>query len=386
VVGLVAIVASVLYFVSDVVEARQHGFSEGQLWLTLVAEAAVPIFVVGLVVVQRPRLSRLGVLSALAYAYSFVVFTGTVAYALLHGTKDYETLVHDLGAVMLIHGAVMVVAGVAFGDAVRRAHVLPGWTGVALMAGVVFVALAQRLPDNALLVGAGVRDLGFAGMGFALLARRGATSAPRTPRSPSVVDELPGVNLYWLPLGAGAHVVRISGRVFEALSASYQRRPRRDLYHSALEAVTTDGRFVIEMTPIPDRHGLERGVVAEGPVGARWARRFRVFRYEIRRWRDGEIADKSAAVSSPIRVADNVVVAQRLLDSVPLVPTPVWGRDELHAHDMWNSNSVTAWLLASIGVDAEAIQPPPNGRAPGWDAGRLAAKRLGLSTGVRTAR
>jgi hypothetical protein len=181
-------------------------------------------------------------------------------------------------------------------------------------------------------------------------------------------------------------VVRISGSVFEALSASYQRRPRRDLYHSALEAVTTDGRFVIEMTPIPDRHGLERGVVAEGPVGARWARRFRVFRYEIRRWRDGEIADKSAAVSSPIRVADNVVVAQRLLDSVPLVPTPVWGRDELHAHDMWNSNSVTAWLLASIGVDAEAIQPPPNGRAPGWDAGRLAAKRLGLSTGVRTAR
>ena len=77
VIGLATLVFSALYFVSDLIEARQGGFSDGQLWLTLVAEAAVPIFVVGLALAQRPRLSRLGMWSALAYAYSYVYFTGT---------------------------------------------------------------------------------------------------------------------------------------------------------------------------------------------------------------------------------------------------------------------------------------------------------------------
>jgi hypothetical protein len=72
----------------------------------------------------------------------------------------------------------------------------------------------------------------------------------------------------------------------------------RDLYHSAFEAVTADGRFVIEMTPIPDSNGDERVVVAEGAVGSRWTRRFRVFRSEIRRWRDGTISDRSSAIVS----------------------------------------------------------------------------------------
>ena len=186
----------------------------------------------------------------------------------------------------------------------------------------------------------------------------------------------PGVYLYWLPLGAGAHIVRTSGRLFEAVSARVQRRPRRDLYHSALEAVIADGRFVIEMTPIPDGNGGARGVVAEGAVGSRWTRRFRVFRYEIRRWRDGTISDRSSAIASPVRVAEGGPVAQQVLDDVALVPTAVWGRDELHAGEMWNSNSVTSWLLASVGVDTGLIEPPKNGRAPGWDAGLAVARRI----------
>ena len=43
------------------------------------------------------------------------------------------------------------------------------------------------------------------------------------------------VLLYWLPLGAGGHVVRINGRLHEAFTARRERRPARDLYHSALE-------------------------------------------------------------------------------------------------------------------------------------------------------
>ncbi|MCU1461112.1 MAG: hypothetical protein JWO37_1187 [Acidimicrobiales bacterium] len=67
----------------------------------------------------------------------------------------------------------------------------------------------------------------------------------------------PGVYLYWIPLGAGARVVRSSGRFFETLSALAQRRPRRDLYHSALVAVTADAPFSVEMTPIPGPRGPE---------------------------------------------------------------------------------------------------------------------------------
>lgn len=70
---------------------------------------------------------------------------------------------------MTIHGAIMVLAGLCYGSAVIRAAVLPRWTGIALIAGVITVSLSQTLPEGAQLVAAAVRDLGFAGMGAALL-------------------------------------------------------------------------------------------------------------------------------------------------------------------------------------------------------------------------
>jgi hypothetical protein len=184
-----------------------------------------------------------------------------------------------------------------------------------------------------------------------------------------------GVDLYWLPLGAGGHSVRLNGRVYEAVAAAFQRRRRCDLYHSALEVHVPDGRFVIEQTPIPDGRGRERGVVAEGAVGSRWARRLRIFRYEIRRWHDGVIPDVDEAVESPRRLTEDSFVAQRLLDLVPSAPTAVWGRDELHAGEMWNSNSLISWLIVSAGLDAATVHPPVRGRAPGWDAGVAVATR-----------
>jgi hypothetical protein len=183
------------------------------------------------------------------------------------------------------------------------------------------------------------------------------------------------IDLYWIPLGAGAHVVRLSGKVYEAITAFIGRRPRCALYHTALEVGASDGRFVIESAPIRDSEGRERGVVAEGPVGTRWAERFRLFRYEIRRWRGGSIPDANEAVLSPVRVANDLVRAELILDLVPSVPTPVWGRDELRTGDMWNSNSLTSWLLVRAGVDTEHLQPPSGGRAPGWDAGLVVAGR-----------
>jgi hypothetical protein len=174
-VGVTALACSTLYLLSDVIEAIQGGFSDVQLWLTFVAEAAIPVFVIGLYVVQRPQIGRLGRLSAVAYAYSFVFFTGTVAYALIHRTRDYNDLARALRPWMTIHGAIMVLAGLGFGVAVIRARALPRWTAIALMAGVVLVSLSQTLPEGAQVLAAGVRDLGFAGMGAALL-RAGAVS------------------------------------------------------------------------------------------------------------------------------------------------------------------------------------------------------------------
>lgn len=183
------------------------------------------------------------------------------------------------------------------------------------------------------------------------------------------------VDLYWLPLGAGGHSVRLNGRAYEWLLARHAHREPLDLYHSALEVATSECRWVIEMAPIPDGDGASRGVVAEGPVGSRLLRHLRLFRYEVRRWRGGVIPDVAEAVDSPRRLTEDSIVAQRLLDLVPPVPILVWGRDELGVHDMWNSNSLVAWLLVGSGIDAAAVRPPTGGRAPGWRAGLVAARQ-----------
>ena len=98
--------------------------------------------------------------------------------------------------------------------------------------------------------------------------------------------------------------VRTTGKIYETLTALLQRRLRRSLYHSALVA-TTERQTMIEMAAVLDARGpQERGVVAEGAVGSRCLRRFRVFRYEIRRWPDGLILDLPYAIGGPVRVTD----------------------------------------------------------------------------------
>jgi hypothetical protein len=183
------------------------------------------------------------------------------------------------------------------------------------------------------------------------------------------------VDLYWLPLGAGGHSVRLNGQLFEAAAAFLERRSPCDLYHSALVVRVPQRRFTIEQAPVGRGGGAERGVVSQGAVGSRWARRFRIFRYELRCWRDGVIPDIAEAVESPQRLTDDSALAQRLLELVPSVPTPVWGRDELHTGEMWNSNSVVSWLIAGSGLSPESIRPPAGGRAPGGRAGSVAARR-----------
>jgi hypothetical protein len=191
-----------------------------------------------------------------------------------------------------------------------------------------------------------------------------------------------GVELYWLPLGAGGWFVRLNGRIWEAIQARRARRGPLDLYHTALVIHVPEGRFVVETCwPIPDGDGPARGVQVEGPVASRWLGRWRVFRYEVRCWPDGVIADADEAVASPQLLSEDPVVARRLLDLVRFLPSPVWGRDELGTGEMWNSNSVIAWLLARAGLPKEAIRPPAGGWAPGWQAGLAAAHRSPATIG-----
>ena len=187
-----------------------------------------------------------------------------------------------------------------------------------------------------------------------------------------------GVELYWLPLGAGGHSVRLNGRVYERVVAWLERREALALYHAALRVKLPEGSYVIEQAPVRDGGGAERGVVAEGAVGSRRAARFRIFRYELRCWRGGVIPDADEAGDSPRRVTSDPDIARRLLELVHDVPTATWGRDELGAGEMWNSNSLIAWLLARAGIATETIHPPSGGRAPGWRAGLVVAGRCAV--------
>jgi hypothetical protein len=186
-----------------------------------------------------------------------------------------------------------------------------------------------------------------------------------------------GIDLYWLPLGAGGHFVRFNGRVYEFIEARREHRAPLALYHTALEVTVSEGRFVIENSwPIPNPDGASRGVTVEGPVWNRSLGRFRVFRYEVRRWLDGAIPDAAEAVASPQRVSNDHDQARHVLKLAESVPPFVWGRDELRIGEMWNSNSVISWLLTSAGLSAAELHPPSGGRAPGWTAGIVIAQRM----------
>lgn len=195
------------------------------------------------------------------------------------------------------------------------------------------------------------------------------------------------VELYWIPVGAGGHSVRLNGRVFEAVAAARERRRRGDLYRAALVVELDGDRFTTEVAPSPDANEATRGVVATAPVGSRRLGRLRRFRYEVRRWRGGTIADLRFAVGGAQLLSTDPAEAERLLAAIDAVPLAVWGRDELNAGEMWNSNSVAAWAIASSGLPAARIEMPPSGRAPGWPSGLVVASRNGGSAvSARTSR
>jgi hypothetical protein len=184
-VAAAAIFFPVVYLVSDVIETAQGDFSTFRLTLTYIGEAGFPLFVIGLAAVLHQTLPPWAILGAVGYAYSYVFFTGTVVWALVAHTPNWETLGDDFGRWMTAHGAVMVMGGVAFGVGIARSGALPAWTGWALAVGVGLVAVAAGMGNLERTVAAAIPDAAFIGMGIALMRTSGghwpSTGCPQAP-------------------------------------------------------------------------------------------------------------------------------------------------------------------------------------------------------------
>jgi hypothetical protein len=183
------------------------------------------------------------------------------------------------------------------------------------------------------------------------------------------------VDLYWLPVGAGtSRAQQASLRLWEAVSAALSRRPRSGLYHPGLK-IALPGVAISTLELTPAFIGRPEPPAMTGPVGFRGADRLPLFRYQLRRLRAETLPDEEWAVASPIRLSQDCVTAQAILDLAGQVPPYTWGRRVKGTTEMWTSASVIAWILVHAGIDAAAIALPPGGRAPGWDAGLELASR-----------
>jgi hypothetical protein len=101
--GFASVGFSILCLISDLLELSWGSLSTAQLVLTYVTEAAIPLVVFGLYAVQRPRMRWAGLVSAVAYAYTYVYFTSTVVYALIEQTSDWQCLRQRLGIWLTLH-------------------------------------------------------------------------------------------------------------------------------------------------------------------------------------------------------------------------------------------------------------------------------------------
>ena len=135
------------------------------------------------------------------------------------------------------------------------------------------------------------------------------------------------IDLHWIPLGAGGHSVRFNGIVYESLAASIQRRPRYNIYHSALELTLPDGVYTVEMTPVPNSRGWERGLIAEGPLGSSGRDDFGS---SVTRSAGGRTVSSQTWAMPCHRhcISPTARVVERAFGLLPAVPALTWGRDE----------------------------------------------------------
>lgn len=171
-IGIAAIAGSALYVLSDAMELANGGdLFTAQLWVTYLAEASIPFFIVGLAAAQQPRGGWMSLAGAVLYGLAFVGFSATVLYPLVTGERDPDQVFEDFGAIYDAHAALAAVGGTLFGISVLRAAVFPRWTGIALLAGLALTAVlvGAGAPEGVQTSGTALRGLAFAGMGLSCL-------------------------------------------------------------------------------------------------------------------------------------------------------------------------------------------------------------------------
>lgn len=170
-VGVAAIVAPALHVVTDLMEWRQGGFSDWQLWLNYLAFLPMPWLLLGIYAVQQPRPHAAALAGALLYGVAFTYFAFTTLFALSEGIPDYASLWQRTGLAYTFHGAVMIAGGLLFGLAQLGARALPGMAILLFLAGLgVNLAFAfLPVPESAQMLGSVLRNAGLIGMGWAVL-------------------------------------------------------------------------------------------------------------------------------------------------------------------------------------------------------------------------
>ncbi len=156
-------------------------------------------------------------------------------------------------------------------------------------------------------------------------------------RAPASVD------LYWLPLGAGGRVVRWCGRLYESWAAWREHRDRAALFHAGLMLRLDDTAFAVEMGPVWNVTEPDRGVLLEGPSARGGSA---VSGLPATRCGAGRAATfpDLARRCDPVRTTHEPgTVAGRPGRAPAAAAAHTWGRDELGAGEMWNSNSAVAW-------------------------------------------
>jgi hypothetical protein len=182
VVGIAAIVAPLLHSVTDLMEWRQHGFTQAQLLLNYFAFLPMPWLLLGICATVRPRPGWSGVTGALLYGAAFSYFEFTTIFALVEAVPDYETLWNRLGTAYTIHGGLMVLGGLLFAHAAWKSAALPRLAVLAFATGIAANLLLAVLPAPDILqtLGSAIRNGGLIGMGIAILRiSRRTTAWPR---------------------------------------------------------------------------------------------------------------------------------------------------------------------------------------------------------------
>ena len=187
------------------------------------------------------------------------------------------------------------------------------------------------------------------------------------------------------------------------LAAAWRRRPLRpperarlrvvrspvatpgrcDLYHSALEVHVPEARFVIEQAPAWRRRRRARRR-RRGPGRHPRAGRFRLFRYEVRRWRDGVIPDAAEAVESPHAPERRDRLRAATARAGAGDADARMGPRRTGTGEMWNSTRSSRGSSCAVVSTSSPLAPPRGGRAPGWNAGIVIARRQQADAAART--